>query len=93
MFSRIFPDDDASSSRRVRSRSESYSFSFSSACRSSYFLCSSSGFSWFMIMDKSFPSSPLFVTVKLITEIVAYAIGWISMPELRVQRNSLNVSL
>ena len=81
LFSRMFPFELASKSKRFFSRSAMRSFRSSSYCRHSDFRYSISGFSWLIIIDSNLASSPLLVTVKLTTWTMPSSPGvnWISL--------------
>ena len=68
------------------SRSDNWIFKFSSFSRISCFFLSNSGCSWFIIIDKSFPSSPDFVTVKFIIDISDEEKGFSSIDEFLVHK-------
>lgn len=93
LFSNILPYEFANSSNKVFSNSANYTFNDSSFSSSFYFFSSSSGYSVFIIIDKSFPSSPERVTVKLITYTNASVWGGNKIFEFLVVRNSLKPSL
>jgi hypothetical protein len=65
LFSRILPSELASSSNSIFSNEASLILNYSSYSSSYVFLDSSSGYSKLIVIDRSYPSRPLFVTVKL----------------------------